>query len=80
MINIDPIDPNAVLTRAEKEELILDLYFNQNKTVREIAKVAKASFRDIGEIKKRENNINPYLCKPTIYFGRVTSHWMLPSC
>ena len=27
------IDSNRVLTRKEKEELVLDLYFNQNKTM-----------------------------------------------
>jgi hypothetical protein len=29
------IDSNGVLTRKEKEELVLDLYFNQNKTYHE---------------------------------------------
>lgn len=40
------------MTRKEKEELALDLYFNQNKTVREITKIARMS-RDIVEIKNR---------------------------
>ena len=44
------IDPKTVLTRKEKEELVLDLYFNQNKTIREITKTARKSPRDIGEI------------------------------
>jgi hypothetical protein len=35
------IDTKAVLTRKEKEEVVLDLYFNQNKTIREIAKTAR---------------------------------------
>jgi len=38
---------NGVLTRKEREELVLDLYFNQNKTYPEIAKIAKISPRDI---------------------------------
>jgi hypothetical protein len=38
-----------VLTRQEKERLVLDLY-NQGKTIREIAKEARMSFRDIGAI------------------------------
>src|ERR671927_461693 len=44
------INSNGVLTRKEKEELVLDLYFNQNKTYSEIAKVAKISPRDIKPI------------------------------
>ncbi|MFZ0328740.1 MAG: hypothetical protein WBP64_17200 [Nitrososphaeraceae archaeon] len=35
------IDTKTVLTRKEKEEVVLDLYFNQNKTIREIAKNSK---------------------------------------
>jgi hypothetical protein len=66
-----------VLTRKEKEEVVLDLYFNQNKTIREVAKTARKSPRDIGDIinralkKKRGKNINPYLCKLMSYFDRV---------
>ncbi len=41
------IDSNPVLTRKEREELVLDLYFNQNKTFHEIAKIARMSPRDI---------------------------------
>ena len=37
----------------EREELVIDLYKNQNKSIREIAKIAKMSFRDIGFILKR---------------------------
>ncbi len=43
-------DSNVVLTRKEREELVLDLYFNQNKTYSEIAKIAKISPRDIKPI------------------------------
>jgi transposase len=38
-----------VLTRQERERLVLELY-NQGKTIREIAKEARMSFRDIGAI------------------------------
>jgi DNA-directed RNA polymerase specialized sigma subunit len=31
-------DSNGVLTRKEREELVLDLYFKENKTYHEIAK------------------------------------------
>src|SRR5215216_5092459 len=38
-----------VLTRQERERLVLDLY-NQGKTIRDIAKEVRMSFRDIGAI------------------------------
>src|SRR5215216_7234969 len=38
-----------VITRKERERLVLELY-NQGKTIREIAKEARMSFRDIGVI------------------------------
>ena len=38
-----------VLTREQKERLVLDLY-NQGKSTREIAQIAQMSFRDIGFI------------------------------
>jgi hypothetical protein len=44
------IDSNGVLTREEREELVLDLYFHQNKTYHEIAKIARISPRDIKPI------------------------------
>ena len=43
-------DSNGVLTRKERGELVLDLYFNQNKTYHEIAKIARISPRDIKPI------------------------------
>jgi hypothetical protein len=39
----------SIITRQEREILVLDLY-NQGKTIREIAKEARMSFRDIGVI------------------------------
>src|SRR5215212_445071 len=59
----------TILTRQERERLVLDLY-NQGKTYREISKVARISPRDIGVILnkaveekkieglKEEDNIN----------------------
>ncbi len=44
------IDSNGVLTREEREERIIDLYFNQNKKYSEIAKIARMSPRDIKPI------------------------------
>ena len=44
------IDSNGVLTREEREERIIDLYFNQNKKYSEIAKIARISPRDIKPI------------------------------
>jgi hypothetical protein len=40
----------SILTRAERERLVLDLYYNQGKTIRVIAKEVRMSFRDIGAI------------------------------
>ncbi|HZC50840.1 MAG TPA: sigma factor-like helix-turn-helix DNA-binding protein [Nitrososphaeraceae archaeon] len=37
----------TILTRQERERLVLDLYYNQGKTYREIAKEARISPRDI---------------------------------
>jgi DNA-binding transcriptional regulator LsrR (DeoR family) len=39
-----------VLTRQERERLALDLYYNQGKNTREIAKEVKMNFGDIGAI------------------------------
>ena len=41
-----------MLTRQEKERLVIELY-NQGKTIREISKKARMSFRDIGAILKK---------------------------
>jgi uncharacterized protein YdbL (DUF1318 family) len=38
------------LTRNQKEELVIELYFNQSKTYHEIAKEVKMSLRDIPRI------------------------------
>jgi hypothetical protein len=44
------------LTRKQKEELVIELYFNQNKTYREIAKAVKMSLRDIHRIIGEESD------------------------
>jgi orotate phosphoribosyltransferase-like protein len=41
-----------MLTRQEKAKLVIDLY-NQGKTIREISKEVRMSFRDIGSILKK---------------------------
>jgi transposase len=46
-------DSNRILSKKEREERVLDLYFNQNKNYRQIAQVMKMSVRDIGEIVNR---------------------------
>ena len=53
----------TILTRQERERLVLELYYNQGKTYREISKEARISPRDIGfilnkavEEKKTEGN------------------------
>jgi hypothetical protein len=40
------------MTRAEKEEYVIELY-KQNRTVREIAKLMHMSFGEIGKILKK---------------------------
>ncbi|HYX56328.1 MAG TPA: sigma factor-like helix-turn-helix DNA-binding protein, partial [Nitrososphaeraceae archaeon] len=40
----------SILTRQEKERLVIELYYNQGKTYREISKEARISPRDIGVI------------------------------
>ena len=42
-----------MLARQEREQAVLDLY-NQGKTIREIAKDLRISFRDIGTVLKKE--------------------------
>ena len=42
-----------MLTRQEREQNVLSLY-NQGKTIREIAKEIRMSFRDIGAVLKKE--------------------------
>jgi transposase len=39
-----------ILTRQRRERLVVDLYYNQGKTYREISKEARISPRDIGVI------------------------------
>ena len=38
------------ITRQERERVVLDIYYNQGKNIREIAKEARMSFSDIGAI------------------------------
>ena len=40
----------TILTRHERERLVLDLYYNQGKTYHEIGKEARISRYDIGVI------------------------------
>jgi hypothetical protein len=47
----------STTTRQERERIVLDLYHNQRKTVREIAKEARMSFRDIGAVLNKANEV-----------------------
>jgi DNA-directed RNA polymerase specialized sigma subunit len=42
-----------MLSNVEREKLVLDLYYNQHKNVRQIAQEARMSFRNIGAIVKK---------------------------
>jgi transposase len=44
----------TILTRQERERLVIDLYYNQGKTYREIAEIEHISPRDIRAIIKQE--------------------------
>jgi hypothetical protein len=46
------------LSKHEKEKLIVDLYYNENKTYKEITKEAKVSLRDIQPILKKYDSSN----------------------
>jgi DNA-directed RNA polymerase specialized sigma subunit len=47
-----------MLSNIEKEKLVIDLYYNQRKNVRQIAQEARISFRDIAAIlKKRKQSM-----------------------
>jgi chorismate mutase len=43
-----------MLSNIEKEKLVIDLYYNQRKNVRQIAQEARMSFRDIAAILKKK--------------------------
>ena len=48
-----------MLSNVEKETLVIDLYYNQRKNVRQIAQEVRISFRDIAAIlKKQEAAVN----------------------
>ena len=47
------------VSNVEREKLVIDLYYNQRKNVRQIAQEARISFRDIADIlKKKEAAVN----------------------
>ena len=45
-----------MISNVEKEKLVIDLYYNQRKNVRQIAQEARISFRDIGTILKKKRS------------------------
>jgi hypothetical protein len=47
----------STTTRQERERIVLHLYHNQRKTVLEIAKEARMSFRDIGAVLNKANEV-----------------------
>jgi hypothetical protein len=49
-ISLEDTKYMTILTRQERERLVLDLYYNQDKTYREISKQMRISPRDIGVI------------------------------
>ena len=43
-----------MLSNVEREKLVIDLYYNQRKNVRQIAQEARISFREIAAILKKK--------------------------
>jgi hypothetical protein len=74
-----------MLTRQERERLVIDLY-NQGKTIRDIAKELRMSFRDIGAILKKseekeeekENEEKQLLLSPSTQAYRLFSKGKAP--
>jgi DNA-directed RNA polymerase specialized sigma24 family protein len=80
----------TILTRQERERLVLELYYNQGKTYREISKEARISPRDIRVIlnkvveekktvliqrrTKLRHNNHLYLLKHTNSFPNIRLH------
>jgi hypothetical protein len=55
------------MTRQEREKVVLDLYHNQGKNIREIAQEARMSFRDIGTIlNKADERRTDYLFRAAV--------------
>ena len=46
--------PSTIMSREEKEKHVLELYYNQGKNMRDIAKEMKMSFSTIGDIIERD--------------------------
>jgi hypothetical protein len=80
----------TILTRQERERLVLELYYNQGKTYREIAKAARISPRDIGIIlnkvieekvegsKEEQGNINSRKINNTyLYLLKPTNSFLI---
>jgi hypothetical protein len=71
-----------VLTRQEKERLVIELY-NQGKTIGDIAKEIRMSFRDIGAILRKasgdkeenQDNEQPSLLSPSTQAYRLFSYY-----
>jgi type II restriction/modification system DNA methylase subunit YeeA len=85
IINIEQKRKISATTRQERERAVLDLYHNQRKTIQDIAKEARISFRDRAilnksdELQKRKEKKNNnkdsssylYPYKLTSYFLRI---------
>jgi uncharacterized protein YdbL (DUF1318 family) len=57
------------LTRQEREKLVLDLYYNQNKSYRQIAKEARICPRDIKAI--LEKPVKEMEVKKSVYCNYI---------
>ena len=55
-----------MLSNAEREKLVIDLYYNQRKNVLQIAQEARISFRDIAAILKKKDEVEAIDYKKTM--------------
>jgi hypothetical protein len=66
------------LTREEKENLVLDLYYIEGKTYAEIAKEARISLRDIGPILKKSGS-EQSLSNSSLTFLKIRNPLLAPA-
>jgi DNA-directed RNA polymerase specialized sigma subunit len=58
----------TILTRQERERLVLDLYYNQGKTTHEIAEIERISICNICSITKEEETIPTEILDSCLFF------------
>ena len=75
-------DSNRVLSRREREELVLDLYFNQEKNYNEIARISMRDIKPIldkayQEKERKEHKSTAVQAYELFYKGKHHWRWLL---